>query len=125
MATNNDSSRGLDLPYRNGAHLPKMSSDPCQPIVGLASGFNERNEAEEIFIAALPVLEQRLTEHLLDFERLDEAWPRGRTAIEQAEIGRQREDALSGIVALWDGIVTGRLRPWPTPQCSSGVGSPA
>ncbi len=23
----------------------------------------------------LPVLEQRLTERLLDFERLDEAWP--------------------------------------------------
>ena len=25
----------------------------------------------------LPVLEQRLTERLLDFERLDEAWPKG------------------------------------------------
>ncbi len=28
----------------------------------------------------LPVLEQRLTERLLDFDHLDEAWPRGRTA---------------------------------------------
>ncbi len=28
----------------------------------------------------LPALEQRL----LDFDRLDEAWPRGRTAIERA-----------------------------------------
>ncbi len=50
----------------------------------------------------LPVLEQRLTKRLLAFERLDEAWPRGRTAIERAETGRQREDALSGIVALRD-----------------------
>ncbi len=40
-----------------------------------------------------------LAERLLDFEHLDEAWPRGRTAIEHAEIGRQREAALSEIVA--------------------------
>ncbi len=39
-----------------------------------------------------------LAERLLDFERLGEAWPHGRTATERAEIGRQREDALSGIV---------------------------
>ncbi len=45
-----------------------------------------------------PALDQRLAENLLDFERLDEAWPRGRTAIERDGIGRQREDALSGIV---------------------------
>ena len=38
----------------------------------------------------LPVLEQRPTERLLDFERLDEAWPRGRSAVERAEIGRER-----------------------------------
>ena len=55
---------------------------------------------------SLPVLEQRLAERLLDFERLDEAWPKGRTAVERAEIGRQREDALSEIVALRDRIVT-------------------
>ena len=36
----------------------------------------------------LPALEQRLVDRLLEFERLDEAWPRGRTAIERAEIGR-------------------------------------
>ena len=48
----------------------------------------------------LPVLEQRLAERLLAFERLDEAWPRGRAVIERAEIGRQRKDALSGIEAL-------------------------
>ncbi len=35
-----------------------------------------------------PALEQRLAERLLDFELLDEAWPRGRTAIERAESGR-------------------------------------
>ena len=56
----------------------------------------------------LPVLESRLAERLLDFERLDAAWPRGRTVIERAGIGRQREDALSGIVALRDHIVTSR-----------------
>ncbi len=27
-----------------------------------------------------------LTERLLDFERLDEAWPRGRTAIERVAV---------------------------------------
>ncbi len=36
----------------------------------------------------LPALEQRFADRLLDFERLDEAWPRGRTAIERAKIGR-------------------------------------
>ncbi len=49
-----------------------------------------------------PVLEQQLTERLLAFERLDEAWPLGRTAVERAEIGQQREDARSGAVALRD-----------------------
>ncbi len=48
----------------------------------------------------LPVLDQRLAGRLLAFERLDEAWPCGRTAIERAEIGRQRGNALSGIEAL-------------------------
>ncbi len=56
----------------------------------------------------LPVLEQQLTGRLLNFERLDEAWPRGRTALERAEIGRQREDVRSGAVALRDRIVTAR-----------------
>ena len=37
---------------------------------------------------ALPVLEDQLVQRLLDFERLDEAWPRRRTAIEWPEIGR-------------------------------------
>ena len=56
----------------------------------------------------LPALEHQLVGRLLDFERLDEAWPCGRTAIERAEIGRQREDALSGIAALRDRIITSR-----------------
>ena len=47
-------------------------------------------------------------ERLLDFDLLDEAWPRGRTAIERAEIGRRREDALSGVAALRDRIITSR-----------------
>ena len=56
----------------------------------------------------LPALESCLAERLLDFDFLDEVWPRGRTAIERAGIGLQREDALSGIVALRDRIVTAR-----------------
>ncbi len=56
----------------------------------------------------LPVLESRLTERLLTFERLDAACPRGRTAIERADTGRQSEASLSGIVALRDRIVTAR-----------------
>jgi hypothetical protein len=36
----------------------------------------------------LVALEQRLVQRLLAFELLDEAWPRGRTAVERAEIGR-------------------------------------
>ena len=60
---------------------------------------------------ALPALEQRLVERLLDFERLDEAWPNGCTPIERAEIGRHREDALSEIAT--------ERRPWPMRRCSS------
>ncbi len=48
----------------------------------------------------LPVLEQHLAARLLALERLDEAWPSGHTAIERAEIRRQREDALSEIITL-------------------------
>ena len=56
----------------------------------------------------LPALGQRLAERLLAFERLDVACPRDRTAIERGEIGRRREEALSGIVALRQRIVTAR-----------------
>ena len=48
----------------------------------------------------LPALEQRLAERLLAFETMDAAWPKGRTAIERAEIGREREEALYEIAAL-------------------------
>ncbi len=47
----------------------------------------------------LPALEQHLAARLLALERLDEAWPRGRTANERAEIGREREEALYEIAA--------------------------
>ena len=53
-------------------------------------------------------LECHLAAALIRFDELDEAWPRGRTAIERADLGRQREDALSGIVALRVRIVTSR-----------------
>ncbi len=42
---------------------------------------------------SLPVLDELLTERLLEFERLDTAWPKGRTAIERTRIGRERETA--------------------------------
>ena len=54
------------------------------------------------------VLEHQLAERLLAFEILDTAWPKGRTALERAEIGRRREDALSQIVTLHRRIVAGR-----------------
>ncbi len=56
----------------------------------------------------LPALEQQLAERLLDFETMDAAWPRGRIAIERADTGRQREDALSGIAAIQYCIAHGR-----------------
>ncbi len=56
----------------------------------------------------LVALEHQLAERLLAFETMDAAWPKGRTAIERAEIGRQREDVRSGAVALRDRIVTAR-----------------
>ena len=57
---------------------------------------------------SLVALEQHLAERLLEFEYLDEAWPKGDTAVERARIGREREDTLSGIVTLRNRIVTGR-----------------
>lgn len=53
------------------------------------------------------VLEERLTAALLGFDRLDDAWPKGATAVERAEIGRRREEALSEIVTLHQRIVAG------------------
>ena len=52
----------------------------------------------------LPVLDQRLAKRLLAFERQDEAWPRGCTAIKRAEISPQREDlsrSLSACRGWW------------------------
>ncbi len=54
----------------------------------------------------LPILEQRFAEHLLAFVLLDKAWPRGRTAIARAEIGRQRNGVLAEIAALQERIAT-------------------
>ncbi len=59
---------------------------------------------------SLVALESRLAEALLEFERLDAAWPKGRTAIERAKIGRRREDALSEIATLRHRIATGRAQ---------------
>ena len=67
---------------------------------------------------ALPALDQQLAGRLLEIESVDEAWTRGRAAVERAEIGRQREDALSGIVALRNRIVTARA-------VGSSLGPPA
>ncbi len=40
--------------------------------------------------------------------RRNAAWPHAPHVLDRAEIGRHREDALSGIVALRDRIVTAR-----------------
>ena len=52
----------------------------------------------------LPSLEQRLAEHFLAFTLLNKSWPHGHTAIERAEIGRQRNRALAKILALQERI---------------------
>ncbi len=49
---------------------------------------------------SLVSLERRFAEHLLAFVFLDKAWPHGHTAIERAEIGRQRNRVLAEIAAL-------------------------
>ncbi len=57
---------------------------------------------------SLVALESHHAAALIRFDELDAAWPRGRTAIERAEIGRERENALSEIMALRHSIATGR-----------------
>ncbi len=54
----------------------------------------------------LPILEQRFAEHLLAFVLLDKAWPHGHTAIERADVGRQRNGVLVEIAALQKRIAT-------------------
>ena len=58
----------------------------------------------------LPALDQRLAERLLTFVLLDKAWPHGHTAIERAEIGRQRNRVLAEIAAL-QGRITTMIEP--------------
>ena len=48
----------------------------------------------------LPALEQQLYSRLLDFNRLDDEWPKGATALIRAKIGRQHSEALSDIAEL-------------------------
>ena len=57
---------------------------------------------------SLVSLEHQLAAALLRFETLDAAWARGRTALDRAEIGRRREEALSEVAALRQRIATGR-----------------
>ena len=57
---------------------------------------------------SLVALERQLAAALVRFETLDTAWPKGRTALERAEIGRRREEALSEIMVLRHRIATGR-----------------
>ena len=45
-------------------------------------------------------IENRLQRRLLDFDRLDDEWPKGATALVRAKIGRQHSDALSDIADL-------------------------
>ncbi len=54
----------------------------------------------------LPAFEQRRAERLLAFVLLDKAWPHGHTAIERADVGRQRNGVLVEIAALQKRIAT-------------------
>ncbi len=54
----------------------------------------------------LPALEQRLAERLLAFVLLDKVWPHGLTALERADVGRQRNGVLVEIAALQERIAT-------------------
>ncbi len=51
-------------------------------------------------------LEEQLADRLLDFERLDEAWPHVPYVLDRARIGQQRDDTLSEISRLQQRIVT-------------------
>ncbi len=53
-------------------------------------------------------LEQRLVDSLLRFEELSEAWPKGATAVERAEIGRRRSVALLDVETLQQRIMRAR-----------------
>ena len=53
-------------------------------------------------------LEQHLIAALLDFERLDDTWPKGATAVERAEICRQRSVALLDVETLQQRIMFAR-----------------
>ena len=51
------------------------------------------------------MLENDVLHALLAFERLDEAWPHGRTALERTEIGRRRSIALLDVETLQQRIL--------------------
>lgn len=63
---------------------------------------------------SLVALEPQLSERLLAFERLDGAWPRGRDVIERAEIGQEREEALSEIASIQEASSLAGPTRWPT-----------
>jgi hypothetical protein len=42
-------------------------------------------------------LESRLNALLLEFDRLQDAWPKGRNEVERAELGKRYEDTLTEI----------------------------
>ena len=92
--------------------------------VTYGSGFGPLSARMPGSSETLPALEDQLVQRLLAFERLDEAWPRGRTAIERAEIGRQREDALSEIASLRTRIATGRADRVTGERCWNHLDGP-
>ncbi len=52
-------------------------------------GWDTVESCRSIDVSRLHLIPRRLA-----FETMDAAWPKGRTAIERAEIGREREEAL-------------------------------
>ncbi len=77
----------------------RLDGQPGMPQVGLAMVIDALASALVALCEApmpapaeaLVVLEEQLAAALVRFDGLDEAWPRGRTAIKRPEIGRQRE----------------------------------
>ena len=92
----------------------------------IQSGYS----SESIIFSGLPEVDRKVKppkpsspansaspERLLAFETMGAAWPEGRTAIERAEIGREREEALYEIAALRQPCCPHPTRVGWSPRC--------
>ncbi len=75
-------------PGGDGAGHPKACAPLCLGVPWLAAALCWSTSAMPGPSETLPVLEQRLAQRLLDFERLDAAWPLSRLAHVAMQNGR-------------------------------------